>query len=150
MKKPTRTLILPIALAVVIFVFSSFSTESSNAQSGLVVNILAAIFPQIADLDCLVTIVRKLAHFTEYTLLGFFAARTFKAYGKNPFWSVAASSAYAVSDELHQLLVPGRSCQITDILIDSAGAAFGALIYYLASRKPKPQAKNSGAKVSGA
>lgn len=50
---------------------------------------------------------------------------------------------YALSDELHQVFVPGRGCQIQDVLVDSAGAAVGILLCLLvcrlASRKKKRQ-----------
>lgn len=35
---------------------------------------------------------------------------------------------YAASDEFHQLFVPGRSGQISDVLLDSAGVCFGVLL----------------------
>lgn len=38
---------------------------------------------------------------------------------------------YAVSDELHQYFVPGRACQIRDVLIDSFGAFIGLLIIWV-------------------
>ena len=38
---------------------------------------------------------------------------------------------YAVTDEVHQHFVPGRGCQVQDVLIDSAGAAAGILLYQL-------------------
>ena len=38
---------------------------------------------------------------------------------------------YAVTDEMHQLLIEGRSGQWTDVLIDSAGALTGVLIIAL-------------------
>jgi VanZ family protein len=41
---------------------------------------------------------------------------------------------YAASDEFHQLFVPGRSGEVKDVLIDSAGAVTGALLFYLALR----------------
>lgn len=51
---------------------------------------------------------------------------------------------YATSDEIHQLFVPGRSCQIGDIAIDAAGAAAGiVLILLLISVKRRRSAKNS-------
>ena len=39
-----------------------------------------------------------------------------------------ASALYAVTDEIHQHFVPGRSGEITDVLIDSIGCLIGALI----------------------
>ena len=41
------------------------------------------------------------------------------------------SLLYAVSDEIHQFFVPGRSCMLLDIVIDAAGAAAGALLLML-------------------
>ena len=38
------------------------------------------------------------------------------------------ASAYAATDEFHQLFVPGRSGQISDVILDSAGAALGVLL----------------------
>ena len=37
-------------------------------------------------------------------------------------------TAYAVTDELHQHFVPDRACAFTDMCIDSAGVAAGAII----------------------
>ena len=48
-------------------------------------------------------------------------------------------AAYAATDEFHQLFVPGRSGQLKDVLIDTAGGALGlgllALILYLKRRR---------------
>ena len=41
-------------------------------------------------------------------------------------WLIAAG--YAATDEFHQLFVPGRSGQISDVLLDSAGALAGVWI----------------------
>ena len=35
---------------------------------------------------------------------------------------------YACTDEFHQLFVPGRSGQITDVMIDTLGGSIGVLI----------------------
>ena len=56
---------------------------------------------------------------------------------------IILGSLYAVSDELHQLFVPGRSCELMDMLIDSSGGShrgrFAALFFfaYWANRKPR-------------
>ncbi|MBS3088382.1 VanZ family protein [Candidatus Pacearchaeota archaeon] len=36
---------------------------------------------------------------------------------------------YAISDELHQVFVPGRACALEDIFTDTAGIIFAFLIY---------------------
>lgn len=41
---------------------------------------------------------------------------------------------YAISDEVHQLFVPGRGGQVRDVIIDSAGAIAGILGYNGLSR----------------
>ena len=77
--------------------------------------------------------VRKMAHATEYAILGCLLTNlclTFpmrKAY----MWGWLMGSAYAATDEFHQLFVSGRSGQITDVMIDSVGCLTGCLLIYL-------------------
>lgn len=47
-------------------------------------------------------------------------------------WMVG--TLYAVSDEVHQFFVPGRSCEVRDMVIDSCGVAAGVLIMLLVQR----------------
>ncbi|MDP3027351.1 MAG: VanZ family protein [Nanoarchaeota archaeon] len=47
------------------------------------------------------------------------------------FLAIMIAIVYAVSDEIHQLFVPGRACSFSDILTDSAGILFATLIYSL-------------------
>ena len=133
-RKRRLSLIPPILIMVVVFVLSSFGADGSNAQSGFIVNIITSVLPAASNLDILTTLVRKSAHFIEYTLLGFFTARAFDKYGKNPFLAIPVGIVYSITDEIHQIFVPGRSCEITDILIDSAGVTLGALIFSLKKR----------------
>ena len=67
---------------------------------------------------------------------------------KTPF-AVLCASAYAVTDEIHQILVAGRACKIQDWAIDTAGALLGALILFAllsviskAKKKKAAQIKN--------
>lgn len=78
---------------------------------------------------------RKYAHFFIYLFLG--------SVIKNALWvsgiegwkavglAIFLSFLYAVFDEIHQIFVPGRMFLVTDILIDTAGAAVGVTIYSL-------------------
>ena len=52
-------------------------------------------------------------------------------------WGIG--SIYAVTDEFHQYFVPGRSCEVRDMLLDSLGVATGVVIFSLIvySRKKK-------------
>ncbi len=82
-------------------------------------------------------LLRKSAHFTEYGLLAFFIWRFLriglqKSISISSWESVLLSSLYAVSDEIHQLFVFGRSGRMSDIFIDSLGILF--VIYLLIAK----------------
>lgn len=74
--------------------------------------------------------VRKTAHFAEYAILGFLLTGAASlGNGWKSFLQPGFTGAlYAASDEFHQLFVPGRSGQISDVLLDSAGVCFGVLL----------------------
>jgi len=69
---------------------------------------------------------RKLAHITEYLIFTFLLYRAFSgSFNMNVFrffmYPAAFSLLYAISDEIHQYFVLGRSCSAQDVLIDSIG-----------------------------
>ena len=41
------------------------------------------------------------------------------------------SVIYAVTDEIHQIFVPGREGKISDVVIDSSGSFFGIGLFVL-------------------
>ncbi len=47
------------------------------------------------------------------------------------FIAIIIAMVYGVSDEIHQLFVPGRACSFSDFLIDSAGILFATILYLL-------------------
>ena len=79
-------------------------------------------------------ITRKVAHFTEYAILGFLAARAFRtsprpAIRQRWFWiSAALVVVFALLDEYHQSFVPNRTGTIYDSFIDISGG-LAALIF---------------------
>lgn len=73
--------------------------------------------------------IRTLAHFAEYTLLGLTAAAlalTMEKRLRGTAIAVLLCVLWAVSDEVHQSFIPGRSCQVSDVAVDSAGILLGA------------------------
>jgi VanZ family protein len=66
-------------------------------------------------------ITRKIAHFTEYAILGFLAARAFRPYPRWFLISAVLVVVYALIDEYHQSFVPSRTASVLDSLIDMAG-----------------------------
>jgi len=78
-------------------------------------------------------IVRKLAHFGVYFVLGVLMMNAQSISGmrdrKAFILSIVFCVLCAVIDEAHQLFVPGRGVQVMDVLIDSAGAIAGIWLY---------------------
>ncbi len=147
-KKSTRYIwILPVLWMCLIFAFSSQPGNDSSRMSGGVTRIIESIagfFNINTGRFDLHLIVRKSAHFLEYAILGALFFTAFHSASGRPFpragWRAglraqAAGMGYAVTDELHQWFVPGRSCQVRDMLIDSCGVLLAVLIccaFYLA------------------
>lgn len=138
---------LPAAiLMIAIFYFSSKPADASNESSLPIAESILNIYENItgrsyqeADrselLNTINHLVRKGAHFCEYAVFAMAIAlhlHTLKLKRKGLFWlSVIITSLYAASDEVHQTFVPGRSGQISDVLLDTAGAFTGALFFML-------------------
>lgn len=76
----------------------------------------------------------KVYHMVAYGILGWLMARS--AVGRRPatsrlFWiSVGLGTLYGVTDELHQILVPGRFCDFFDGLADALGVLVGHALYF--------------------
>ena len=81
--------------------------------------------------------VRKCAHAAEYMVLAIWVFLTVSSFRKKskgvfiPAWLI--TTAYAATDEIHQLFVPGRSGRATDVCIDAAGALVGIFFCFLVS-----------------
>ena len=76
-------------------------------------------------------VLRKLAHVTEYAVLGFLLSRAVR----RPAVAVLLAAAYAVTDEVHQTFVEGRHGAPRDVAIDAVGALVGALAWLRWSRR---------------
>jgi VanZ family protein len=72
------------------------------------------------------TVLRKGAHLTEYAILG---ALLLRALGRDAP-ALAAGILYAATDEVHQHFVRGRHSSPLDVLLDSAGVAFGIYVIH--------------------
>lgn len=136
MKKNKLSIIPVIIWALIIFIMSSFNAEESANQSNFIVNIIASIF-NINNISLLSLIIRKLAHFTEYLILGVLVINMFTKNNvrKSYILSILLCIIYATSDEIHQIFTPGRACQIKDILIDSVGSITGIYLFKLLKKR---------------
>jgi VanZ family protein len=77
------------------------------------------------------TILRKLAHTTEYAVLGALLVRAVQRPGP----AFALGVLYAASDEIHQTFVRGRHGSPIDVAIDSVGLAVGILLWLRAGAR---------------
>ena len=135
---------LPAVLwMILIFSLSAQPAASSNNLSKGVTKIIVEVVGRILPLDIEMStvndivsqfnhFVRKFAHFFAYAVLGFLVVIAFSksgVKGRRAFLlSLMVCVIYAASDEIHQLFVPGRGCQIKDVIIDSAGSAVGIAV----------------------
>lgn len=124
------SILLVITWMIFIFIMSSFNSAESSNQSNFIVNIIANIF-NINNISILSLIVRKLAHFTEYFILGLLVYNLIYSNQKKAYFAIIICVLYAISDEIHQLFVPGRSCQVLDVIIDSSGSLLGIILLYI-------------------
>ena len=137
--KKTILVVLVIIWMGIIFMFSNQKAELSGKNSKSIIRVtiinVYKLFHRDAseeELDLIVEKyqypVRKIAHFTEYFILGILIFFCFKEYNnKNIYLMILICFLYAVSDELHQAFVPGRDCNITDVLIDTFGSCCSIL-----------------------
>lgn len=83
---------------------------------------------------------RKLAHLVEYGVFCFLLYRSFgdedriRWKPRLAFLSILAAAAYSLTDEFHQLFVPGRGASLVDCAIDTMGAAIAMSLIYAYSR----------------
>lgn len=76
-------------------------------------------------------VVRKLAHVALFFTLAFLALQVVRHWRRQYLAAWAFAAVYGMTDEWHQLYVPGRSGKVGDVLIDAAGAVICIAIVYL-------------------
>lgn len=123
-------ILIILTLCVVAFIFMHSLTPAtlSAEESGAVTDWLSKLLPfQLTD-----HIVRKLAHFTEYSVLGFVTSFTVYSFFKKPTGGIFIKLFFtiftAVIDETIQLNISGRSGQVTDVLLDFSGSVTGIIL----------------------
>lgn len=136
--------LLVIIWLIVIFSFSSQngvkSTNTSDIVTSMVVNVTTNVTNKELSreevkkkVEDSTFYIRKTAHFTEYLILGVLVLNFLSTYGKiNKRMLIIAlifCYLYAVSDEIHQIFMPGRTAKVLDTFIDGAGAFLGIMLF---------------------
>lgn len=152
MNRPLRLLWIPLAVMTAIFLFSSQSAERQSIRkpltemlgSGRISTHLSRMTIHYGTLTVdgktegpaavAEFFLRKLAHLTEYALLGLclvwaIGLLTDIRLTGAIFLAVSGSAAYAALDEFHQIFVRDRGPRPQDVLLDTAGALAGVLVY---------------------
>lgn len=140
-------ILFTVTAMIMIFCFSMENSSESSVRSRGIAEYVAEFFTSGYDdmsasekravLKHTEHIIRKLAHYSIYTVLGLFMSC---AVGKRRLFCpkslavLACGFLYACSDEIHQYFVAGRSCSFRDVLIDTCGVATGIIVSMLLFR----------------
>ena len=143
MKILIRVLLIMIILMITltIFSFSNQDAEESSSVSSRVSEILIKLQPKYKNItdrekeeliEKYQTPVRKIAHFSIYTILGMSIVGLTCTYEisnrKREVITIVAGALYAISDEIHQTFIEGRSGQVTDVVLDTFGIIVGTIL----------------------
>ncbi len=131
-------IILLLALGILIFSFSNENGKASNKTSDKVVNSVINVYENIKDteiskerrveiVDKTRVLVRKLAHFSLYFILGMLIYILLTTFNLNHpiILAILFALFYASTDEFHQLFIEGRTSSVLDIFLDTFGSLIG-------------------------
>lgn len=140
-------IMLLISWMALIFLFSSQNADnSSKVSDGLIVKVSKIVlgdkYEKITNSKAygtIVFVVRKSAHMFIYFVLSLIAFSLFyEFYGvsrKTIIFTILFCLLYSISDEIHQLFVDGRSCEVRDVLIDTTSASISCFLNFLVRKK---------------
>ena len=139
--------ILIILLLGTFFMIFGFSNQNAEKSGGLRTRVTEEVTKNIKPIQNLEkdqkenvlhrieSVIRKIAHFSIYTIVGLLLMSLLSTYPLKEnikiITSLGIGVLYAISDEVHQLFISGRSGQITDVLLDSMGVLLGIFLVLL-------------------
>ena len=147
------TAVLIVLLFLIYVMIFNFSAEDATASSGVSQKVtrwllqiyyklqgntggLTVVIPA-GEVDEAEAVIRKLAHFTEYMLVGLLSLWIWLLWNAKRLRCCAVVLVQRVIsaslDEFHQYFVPGRYASIRDVLIDTAGGLTGMLLVLMVS-----------------
>ncbi len=147
MKKGFLILMI-IYYSFIIWSFSSHpadvSAKESKSITGIIYDKIAVYIEKFSDMgrDMFVkrtdNFIRKCAHFSLFFVFSLIISMYVNCYNKGAVVFLLTvfltGVMFAVSDEVHQLFVPGRGCQFRDVLIDSNGVLAGGIFFDIMKR----------------
>jgi VanZ family protein len=141
-KKIIFSVIMMVLWMGAIFYLSAQPAVESKEVSGgimkLFTRVITYLSPSLAEgetLSNLHFLIRKSAHFLAFFILACLVLHALNRFGYKSFKAITIAFLfcviYAMLDEYHQTFVPGRSGELRDVFIDSAGAFTGIVVYSL-------------------
>jgi VanZ family protein len=120
---------LPAMLWVSFIFWMSTATFAASNTSRIIEPMLRFLMPHISETEVQLIhgVIRKLAHLTEYFILGLFLFRAFRGDSANlktwrwAFYALLAVVLFAAGDEFHQSFEATRTASVVDVGIDTAG-----------------------------
>lgn len=130
------------------FIIFGFSNQDGEESGGVSKKVTETVTKNVKSIQALEkeqkenvlqrieSIIRKIAHFSIYTVVGLLLMGIMSTYKLKENHRIGISFVigmiYASSDEIHQAFVPARTAKITDVMIDSMGVLLGILCVLLA------------------
>lgn len=129
MKRNIIRIILLLLITCWMFMVFGFSSAEGEASTSLSMKVAKIFVNNEINLDFVENIIRKIAHLTEYAIGGILVYLFFLTFDLNARLQFICSfvfvTLYAITDEIHQLMVPGRCGKIIDVYIDVLGILIG-------------------------
>ena len=119
------------AMACIIFYMSSRSDVDLDTSTGMITVIKDALAAATTALFGHPVDVSPIGHFTEFFLLGGALANALRLHlplNRACVLAAVIASLYGVTDELHQIFVPGRTCDPLDWVVDTIAALLAAVL----------------------
>src|SRR5699024_4908630 len=117
---------------------ASSSNELSTAVMVVFIHTISTFIPIHLNLCIFHHFFLKISYFFLYFMIGLLVINALKRHVSIKWKFVALSLIicilYAISDEVHQLFILGRSGEMRDVFIDSTGSATGIAVYILLSK----------------
>lgn len=134
MKKIIKLLLIVIWLLVIFLFSNQDGSTSTSLTNGILEKYLFFV-----DSDIFFMIIRKMAHITEYFILGILVLNFINEFkvDKKIIISILICFILASFDEFHQLFIPDRTGRLLDVFIDMIGASLGILILSLIKNHKK-------------
>lgn len=134
MKKIVKLLLIIIWLLVIFLFSNQDGSTSTSLTNGILEKNLFFV-----DSDIFFMIIRKMAHITEYFILGILVLNFINEFkvDKKIIISILICFILASFDEFHQLFIPDRTGRLLDVFIDMIGASLGILILSLIKNHKK-------------